>query len=390
MIDSTVNQTGYNEDSQSWVSSIEAINSFTASASGLSTGSLLLTASAASNVITFTKGDGSQFGVTVSDTTDLGPLNTFTASAQVSINALNQFTSSNGVSALNAYTSSNDTKWSNLGAQSGSWITESETGSFAKLDGGNTFTGNQIISGNVTTNGGFFGNGAGITGITASVSLPILDEGIPQGNAVSMNFTGSGISATIVGGTAVVSVNVPDASVLNALTASFNTYTGSNDAKVNSLIAATASYANSASVAAVDSAQQAQINSLIAATGSVNTSLTSLNSFTASQLTINSGVNTFTSSANQRLGAIESVSGSWITESETSSFARTDVSNTFSADQTINGTLNVTTINATTIHTIIDSSSVIYSSGSNILGDELTDTQTLNGIVIVSGSQQIT
>jgi len=380
MIDSTVNQTVYTEDSQSWLSSIEALNNFTASASGLNTGSLMLTASAASNVITFTKGDGTQFNVTVADTTDLAPLNAFTASAAVSINALNNFTSSNGISALNAYTSSNDTKWNNLGAQSGSWITESETGSFAKLDGGNTFNGNQIISGNVTTTGGFYGNGAGITGITASVSLPILDEGIPQGNAVSMNFTGSGISATIVGGTAVVSVNVPDASVLNALTASFNTYTGSNDAKVNSLIAATASYANSASVAAVDSAQQAQINSLIAATASVDNSITSLNSYTSSQTSINSGYNSYTSSNDTKWSNLGGQSGSWVTESETGSFARTDVSNTFTQAQTINADLNVSgTINAYKLNVTIESSSVIYSSGSNQFGDAANDTQTLYG-----------
>ena len=34
-------------------------------------------------------------------------------------------------SSFNAYTSSNDAKWTALGNQSGSWITESETGSFA-------------------------------------------------------------------------------------------------------------------------------------------------------------------------------------------------------------------------------------------------------------------
>jgi hypothetical protein len=55
-------------------------------------------------------------------------------------------------------------------------------------------------------------------------------------------------------------------------TASFNTYTSSNDSKVNSLINATSSYAISSSVAAVDLGQQLQINSLIAATSSYATS----------------------------------------------------------------------------------------------------------------------
>ena len=53
MIDSTVNQGGYNSDSASWNSSISQLNVFTASAAGLNTGSLLITASANSNISSF-------------------------------------------------------------------------------------------------------------------------------------------------------------------------------------------------------------------------------------------------------------------------------------------------------------------------------------------------
>ena len=60
----------------------------------------------------------------------------------------------------------------------------------------------------------------------------------------------------------------------------------------------------------------------------------------------------------------------------------------------ITGSLNITdsisastgsfdTINARLIHTTIESSSVIYSTGSNILGDDASDVQTLNGTVNV-------
>lgn len=48
------------------------------------------------------------------------------------------------------------------------------------------------------------------------------------------------------------------------------------------------------------------------------------------------------------------------------------------------------TLTAYEIHTVIESSSVIFSSGSNILGDSILDTQTLNGTIIVSGSEQVT
>ena len=316
--------------------------------------------------------------MTVADTTDLGPLNTFTASAQISLNNLNLWTSSyqpvivnlqasQSIDAtkfatigtqsgswdntsLNSYTASNDTKWNTLGTLSGSFVTESETGSFARTDVSNTFTQQNnftsISASSFISASEFIGNGSKITGITASISLPILDEGIPQGNAFSMNFTGSAISAIIVGGTAVVSVNAIGTASLNALTQSFNDYTSSTDAKfvavgastsslnsfsasqdtknstlatytasvdsqLSSLTNATASYAISSSVAAVDAVQQSQINSLIAATGSyITTPLTSLNSFTASQDTKNSTLATYTASVDSSLTNINSFTAS--------------------------------------------------------------------------------
>jgi len=47
------------------------------------------------------------------------------------------------------------------------------------------------------------------------------------------------------------------------------------------------------------------------------------------------------------------------------------------------------TLFAKEVHTLIESSSIIFSTGSNILGDSTADTQTLNGKVIVSGSEEI-
>ena len=318
MIDSLVDEIGYTADSSSWNQQIDALEQFTASASGLTTGSLLVTASAVSNVITFTKGNGSTFNVTVADTTDLSSLNAFTASATISLNNLNLWTSSyqpvivnlqasqsidntkfNNIgtqsgswdnTSLNSYTASNDTKWNTLGGQSGSWVTESETGSFARTDASNTFTQTNIFTSisasSFISASEFVGNGSKITGITASISLPILDEGIPQGNAFSMNFTGSAISAIVVGGTAVVSVNAISTASLNTLTQSFNDYTASTDAKFVA----------------------------------VGASTSSLNSFTASQDTKNSTLASVTASLQQQLTNIGGQSGSWITESESGSF----------------------------------------------------------------------
>jgi hypothetical protein len=158
-------------------------------------------------------------------------------------------------------------------------------------------------------------------------------------------------------------------------TASFNAYTASQD-DINSNVADSASLYN------------AKWDDLGAASGSwVNVPLDSLNAFTASQDTKNSTLATYTASVDTKFSNIGSQSGSWITESETASFARTNVDNNFSVGQTITGDVNVIGIlTATEIHTIIESSSVIYSSGSNILGDELSDVQTLSGSVRVQGS----
>ena len=62
-------------------------------------------------------------------------------------------------------------------------------------------------------------------------------------------------------------------------------------------------------------------------------------------------------------------------------------SNTFNGSQTISGSLNVTgsitalSASITYLETIYQTSSVIYTSGSNVLGDEAGDVQTLNGTV---------
>ena len=328
MIDSMVDEIGYTADSSSWNSSISQLNAFSASAQSLTTGSLLITASAVSNVITFTKGNGTTFNVTVADTTDLGPLNTFTASAQISLNNLNQWTSSyqpvivnlqasqsidntkfNNIgtqsgswdnTSLNSYTASNDTKWNTLGALSGSFVTESETGSFARTDVSNTFTQTNIFTSisasSFVSASQFVGDGSKITGITASISLPILDEGIPQGNAVSMNFTGSGITATIVGGTAIISVNTADSGTINNLTASFNAYTSSTDAKFLAVQASTASlnqftasfnsntFVGTASFNAFTSSQETKDTTLASVTSSLNSATASL--FTSASLAL--------------------------------------------------------------------------------------------------------
>lgn len=70
----------------------------------------LVTASVSQSTITFTKGDGSQFNITVADVS--GSTGNFVTT-----------------SSFNSYTSSNDSKWNTLGGQSGSWVTAAITAS---------------------------------------------------------------------------------------------------------------------------------------------------------------------------------------------------------------------------------------------------------------------
>jgi len=78
----------------------------------------------------------------------------------------------------------------------------------------------------------------------------------------------------------------------------------------------------------------------------------------------------------------------------TSSFAQTAsyapsylplTGGTIAGNLAVAGTASIAYLNVT-----FESASVVYSSGSNIFGDATNDIQTLNGTVIVSGSQQIT
>lgn len=64
-------------------------------------------------------------------------------------------------------------------------------------------------------------------------SLAVQDEGIAQGSATTMNFTGAGVTATVGGGTA--TVNIPGGAGTGAsgnATVNFGTVPGSSMAKV--------------------------------------------------------------------------------------------------------------------------------------------------------------
>jgi hypothetical protein len=130
----------------------------------------------------------------------------------------------------------------------------------------------------------------------------------------------------------------------------------------------------------------------------VFTLTSSFNAQTASFTAFSASILTYTSSANNRFSSIETVTGSNITRlsalesytsslnNKTASFATTG-SNTFTGIQTVNSNLIVTgSITAQTLIVQTVTSSIIYSSGSNIFGNAIGNTQTFTGSVLVTGS----
>jgi cytoskeletal protein CcmA (bactofilin family) len=114
------------------------------------------------------------------------------------------------------------------------------------------------------------------------------------------------------------------------------------------------------------SSQEAKDLTLASYTGSVDTKFNAVGVYTSS-------MNLYTQSNDTRISNIENYTSSLRTAFTASGL-----------DVTFNGNISVSgSINAYAIYTTIESSSVIYSSGSNVLGDASNDTQTLNGTVNV-------
>lgn len=261
----------------------------------------------------------------------------------------------------------------------------------------------------VTITGSFFGDGSGLTGITVDSGSLVTTSSFnaytsSNDSKVNSLIAATGSYASQTGVTALSSsiattdlnqnnrlssIETVTGSLQNQInqkldTGSFNTYTSSNDNRVNSLINSTGSYATtssltalSQSIASTDLAQNNRLTSIEGVTGSF-ASTSSLNSYT-----LTSSFNAYTSSNDGKVNDLISKTGSYATTG----------SNNFVGQQNINGSVNVTgsvnitgTVTATSasftyVNTVYETASVIYSSGSNQLGDASNDTQTLWGTV---------
>jgi hypothetical protein len=285
------------------------------------------------------------------------------------------------------------------------------------------------------------------TGVTGT--LQYTQDGVGNNLPIQISTTQVNITGSLTVNGLPIQANVDTGSLVT--TASFNAYTSSNDSRVNSLISQTGSYvtetesgsfmitgsvagdtltftkgngsqfslqvATGSVPAGTISGSQQIVDLGFATTGSVNTKLDtgSFNSYTSSQAAydiflvdliatkVDTGsFNAYTSSNDSKVNSLIAATGSYVTESETGSFATTG-SNNFVGQQNINGSANITgslnvtgeitalSASITYLETIYQTSSVIFSSGSNILGDEAGDTQTLWGkIEIPTGPVSVT
>jgi len=176
--------------------------------------------------------------------------------------------------------------------------------------------------------------------LTGSLSY----NGADLSNVTSSNANSASVSLIL---TAVSSSNQQLSASYISLSASYNVFSGSASTRIT-----------------VDSASIQQVSA-------------SLLQVSASYIALSGSYNTFSGSASTRVTKIEN------------NYATTG-SNSFRANQSITGSLVVSsTITAQTLVVQTVTSSIVYSSGSNIFGSALGDKQTFTGSVNITGSQTV-
>jgi hypothetical protein len=392
MIDSLVDEIGYNADSASWNISINALNTFTSSQQPSFTALNQFTASQLvinSGVNSFTQSATGRLNnleaYTASFTTSVGiydenvfvnnvnqinfsgngitasyvsgkgvvsvdftQLNASTASQQISIDSLNNNSASVNVSITNI----NSTTASLNTSASLSLITASVSGQTM------TFTKGNGTTFNVTLPTGSGGGGTTDTGsllLTASFDNGTRNLTFTKGDASTFN------------------VNIPDASGSAGdfvTTSSFNAYTASTDSSISQLNASSAS-------------QQISIDALNTNSASVNTSITNVNSATASLFTSVNNINTFTQSAQISINALNAATSSYVTSAITASSL---VTASFSGN-----TLTFTKGDASTFGVVIpdvSGSTIDTGSFATTGSNAFIGNQTIAGGLVVSSSTE--
>jgi len=265
------------------------------------------------------------------------------------------------------------------------------TGNFGAISGsGLDITGNANIAGNVTVGGQLtIGDATADTvNVVASLSsslIPQTTNAFDLGSATKIwrdlyissgsikMYDGSGALVSTITATSLNS-NTSSVNALNSFSASqltqnstLATYTGSVDTRLTEIGVVSGSLISSASTAkTTNDVQDGRLTNLESTSASLNTSVTNLNTATSSYETKGRGI--VSGSSQITYANISSIPAGIVSGSS-------QLSGTTITDLTI---INLTTVNQT--------ASVVFSSGSNKFGDELTDVQQFTGSVQVTGS----
>jgi predicted acyltransferase (DUF342 family) len=230
---------------------------------------------------------------------------------------------------------------------------------------------------------------------TASTAYTVLQDGFGNDLGVSLNTRGEIKSAGLL-----VSGAVDINTFFSGSTQGFV-----NQSSINNLIRITGSYTasgNQASITEIGIGWLVNGGALsngrvIGVTGTPNSDVT----YTIDQFyTANNVTYTFTGSIERAVEITGDLSvsddlfvgGHLIIEDGVEVTGSIDITGAVTASNAFieNDLIVSGTISAFKIVTTIESASVIFSSGSNILGDSTADTQTLNGSIIMSGSSSLT
>lgn len=203
----------------------------------IDTGSLITSASASGNVITFTNGDSSTFDITIdtgssSEPTDISALNAFTSSYSVDSASFDTRISNIGdhvnIDSLNVFTQSAESRLSQLESATGSYLT-SETDNQTLTIVGDQLT---ISDGNTITIP--TGSSGGVSSWNELTDIP---SGLVSGSSQILDGSDivSGSVLRTLDGTGVLSGSKTDISSLNQFTSSYLADSSSFDSRISAI-----------------------------------------------------------------------------------------------------------------------------------------------------------
>jgi uncharacterized coiled-coil protein SlyX len=225
----------------------------------------------------------------------LGELESKSSSVDISIAALNSYTSSNtSTTALNAFTASAIDKFTEIGVVSGSLISSASAAKSTNDTQDDRLTNIESFSASVNT------SVTNINSFTSSVDTKMTEIGVVSGSLIS-----SASAASI----SIAALNAYTSS--NTSTTALNNFTASAETRFTEIGVVSGSLIVSASTAkTTNDTQDGRLTNLEATSASVNTSVSALNSSSASQQISIDALNTVSGSNLDRLTQLETASGS--------------------------------------------------------------------------------